>query len=100
VPQVCNVDGCPELVVSRGRCERHPIKTRSPSSRVTGTHRWRVVKAGVLRRDRYRCAYCGETATTVDHRVPVIDGGAEYDEANLVASCVDCNLRKGDRAAP
>lgn len=96
---VCARDGCPERV-PRGYCADHrpPALTRSPSSRVTGTARWRKVKARVLKRDAYVCHYCDGEATTADHVRPVKDGGAPFDEANLVASCVPCNLRKGGRA--
>ena len=33
---------------------------------------------------------------TVDHVNPRANGGAEYDEANLVVACHPCNNRKGD----
>lgn len=98
MPAVCSVDGCPEVAVERGRCAAHPApRKRSPSSSVTGTRRWRKVKALVLERDGYVCAYCGGPATTVDHVKPVARGGAEYDPANLVAACESCNLAKGAR---
>lgn len=99
--RVCAANGCPE-VVKRGYCPAHrPKGTRSPSSIVTGTHRWRVVKAGVLKRDRYRCQLqlpgCTGRATTVDHVDPVFNGGPHYEERNLAASCQSCNARKGGR---
>lgn len=53
-------------------------------------------RAGVLRRDRHRCAYCGRRATTVDHVLPVSRGGA-WSWLNTVAACVPCNSRKSDR---
>lgn len=52
----------------------------------------------VLRRDGFRCTYCGRTATEgavlhVDHLIPVASGGpGELD--NLVTACSDCNLGK------
>lgn len=92
----CAADGCPQPVPS-GYCAAHTRRTRSPSSRVTGTRRWRKVKARVLRRDGYVCRYCGGEATTADHVHPVSRGGAPYDPANLVASCSDCNAAKGGR---
>lgn len=82
---------------SKQFCPKHQPQRRSPSSYVTGTHRWRMLKAHVLRRDLYRCHYCGARATTVDHKRPVSKGGARYDEANLVAACKPCNDRKGGR---
>jgi hypothetical protein len=52
--------------------------------------------ANVLRRDHYRCAYCGGTATTRDHIIPRARGGATAWE-NLVAACARCNHKKEDR---
>lgn len=52
----------------------------------------------VLRRDGFRCTYCGRTAAQgaelhVDHVIPVASGGpGELD--NLVTACSDCNLGK------
>lgn len=56
-------------------------------------------KAGVLRRDRNQCAYCGKHATTVDHVQPRSRGGQDV-WSNLVAACEGkrgCNARKGNR---
>jgi hypothetical protein len=55
------------------------------------------VRYEVLRRDGYRCRYCGTTADAVqlrvDHVVPVALGGSD-DPSNLVAACDDCNSGK------
>ena len=53
-------------------------------------------RQGVLVRDRHRCAYCGEHATTVDHVLPRSRGG-QWSWLNTVAACGRCNSRKGDR---
>jgi 5-methylcytosine-specific restriction endonuclease McrA len=55
-----------------------------------------VTRRGVLRRDGFRCAYCGGHATTVDHILPRSRGGQDSWE-NLVACCIRCNNVKGDR---
>lgn len=53
-------------------------------------------KANVLRRDRYRCAYCDRAATTIDHIVPKAhDGPSTW--LNTVAACEKCNWEKSDR---
>jgi len=53
----------------------------------------------ILKRDGFRCRYCGATAVSallhVDHVVPVVEGGLD-DPANLVTACADCNLGKSD----
>ena len=45
-----------------------------------------------------RCWYCGDklryTEITVDHKNPVVRGGATV-ETNLVCCCAACNARKG-----
>lgn len=57
------------------------------------------VRFEVLKRDRFRCTYCGlpapETGAglTVDHVVPVALGGDDA-PTNLVAACRDCNAGK------
>jgi 5-methylcytosine-specific restriction endonuclease McrA len=53
----------------------------------------------VLRRDGYRCAWCGGTADSADHIVPQSLGGSD-DPANLQASCLPCNQSKGTRSRP
>lgn len=51
----------------------------------------------ILRRDNYRCKYCGATADeaklTVDHVIPAALGGAD-EPSNLVTACQPCNAGK------
>ncbi len=65
---------------------------RRPAPRV------RLTKREILRRDEYRCQYCGREAAnlTIDHVVPRHRGG-EHRWENLVAACPQCNRRKGGR---
>ena len=62
--------------------------------------RRRVVlsKRNIMRRDNHECQYCGKSdrKMTIDHVVPKKNDGPESWE-NLVAACVACNGRKGDR---
>ena len=53
-------------------------------------------RAGVLRRDGHRCAYCGGDAFTIDHVLPSSRGGRNT-WLNTVAACGGCNQRKNDR---
>lgn len=55
-----------------------------------------VSKRGVLARDNYTCAYCGDHGSTVDHVIPRSKGGRSS-WMNLVAACKPCNNRKRDR---
>nr|WP_196776944.1 HNH endonuclease [Haloechinothrix halophila] len=55
-----------------------------------------LTRAGLMHRDRYRCAYCGAKAETIDHVVPRSRGG-QHTWENCVACCTRCNHRKADR---
>jgi len=50
----------------------------------------------ILKRDRYRCAYCGQTGTTMDHIVPKSRGG-HTTWTNCVAACQACNVKKANK---
>lgn len=56
----------------------------------------RATRAGVLRRDKNTCIYCGDKAATWDHILPKSRGGAEV-WVNMAAACSPCNGLKGDR---
>lgn len=47
------------------------------------------------RRKGLPCAYCHAPAETVDHVVPLVRGGTNY-EGNLVPACRSCNSSKSD----
>ncbi len=57
-------------------------------------------RKNILLRDHNTCQFCGRmlpaSQLTLDHVVPRSRGGRSCWE-NLVASCYDCNNRKGDR---
>ena len=55
-------------------------------------------RKNILRRDNYQCQYCGKKthALTIDHVIPKSRGGADTWD-NLVAACVKCNNKKGNR---
>lgn len=58
------------------------------------------IRFEVLKRDKFACQYCGAKAPDVllhiDHISPVANGG-KNELANLITSCVGCNLGKGAR---
>jgi 5-methylcytosine-specific restriction endonuclease McrA len=59
--------------------------------------RMKYSKHGVLRRDRFRCAYCGlDNADTMDHVQPRSKSG-RTEWLNAVAAHAACNERKGNR---
>lgn len=70
-------------------------RDRSMQSRV-GEVDHAQMRTFVMRRDDYRCRYCGSTRKlTLDHVVPQAKGGTDH-PSNLVACCGDCNEAKGN----
>lgn len=55
-------------------------------------------RRNVLHRDSYTCQYCGDRRhdLTIDHIVPRSRGGGDTWD-NVVAACLKCNVKKGDR---
>lgn len=59
-------------------------------------------RAGVLRRDKHTCGYCGKTqaevgaAMTHDHILPRSKGGRD-EWMNAITACLKCNNKKADR---
>lgn len=64
------------------------------------TRRLPCSRRGVLTRDRETCQYCGvqpgRARLTIDHVLPRAQGGTTTWE-NVVAACMECNRRKGNR---
>lgn len=92
-------------VVACGELELRSARRSLPMPRVIRLTRYVKVpyrrriafsKHAVLRRDNFRCAYCGEHATTIDHVFPRSRGGRD-EFRNCVAACSPCNSRKGNR---
>ncbi len=60
-----------------------------------------TLRFSVLKRDDFQCKYCGRSAYEngvklhVDHLFPRSRGG-EDNKSNLITSCLECNLGKGD----
>ena len=71
-----------------------------------GGRRAQQLTALVLARDDYRCrmptvdgSECGAVATTADHVVPIAEGGALWDPANMRAACGPHNFSAGGTLA-
>lgn len=83
-------------------CRRAKVSARSQArgtrSEQGYTNDWLRLRDQILLRDGRVCHYCGQTATTADHRIPKARGGSSLPE-NLVAACVSCNSAKRDRTA-
>lgn len=110
---ICSVQRAVVLILMRKAelVEAHPDRyVRSPSTRVPWPSIVRLKffvsvpykkvmlsRKNILRRDRFECQYCGSSRRlTVDHVLPKSRGGRDRWD-NLVAACVSCNNRKGNR---
>jgi 5-methylcytosine-specific restriction endonuclease McrA len=56
-------------------------------------------RKNILRRDNFRCQYCGRDSLTltIDHIIPKARNGEDTWE-NLITACIECNNKKGDRS--
>ncbi|RFA07215.1 HNH endonuclease [Subtercola boreus] len=88
-------EGAP-VWASSGAYERPSVILLTRYVKVPSSRQVPVSRRGVLRRDNQRCAYCGKSATTIDHIQPRSRGGKDTWE-NLVACCLRCNNLKSDR---
>jgi len=94
-PSRCTAQGCGNVATYRGRCDEHqpPAWSRGKPRESTGDH-WgglsgrerEALKRRIIQRDRGICYVCSVLgATEVDHIIPVAEGGARTDPANLAA---------------
>src|SRR6185369_9470321 len=88
---------CPEVLMSAAKDLMHRIRRAKPLTSEEGMN--------ILKRDRFRCQYCGLDGMTsfenslvmsVDFVIPRARKGKK-DPRNLVAACRACNLLKGRR---
>ena len=72
------------------------VKKKLRKNIISNTKRFQVLK-----RDNFKCQYCGKTAkeTTleVDHIIPKSKGGSDELD-NLITSCIECNRGKRDKS--
>lgn len=64
-----------------------------------GSLQWKKLRLAVLNRDGYECQIrgprCRGAARSVDHIIPVSQGGPFWDETNLRSACSACNSSGG-----
>jgi 5-methylcytosine-specific restriction endonuclease McrA len=95
-PTRCTQPGCGRIAVSKHRCASHqpePWTSRRTSRDERDTPTWRAL-VGRVKADEPRCRRCGAPTAHVDHIVPVADGGAKLDRANLQGLCEECHASK------
>ncbi len=101
-PTPCRYPGCAAVLGTPGYCDRHRVAAHRDYGRArrgfdaeVGFYqsvRWREVRAAFLR-EHALCGACAArgrvvAAVVVDHVVPIKDGVARFDWANLAALCV------------
>lgn len=92
-------NGAEWVGTSRGHLAAPRVIVLTVFDRVPRRH-VRFSRANVMTRDGFTCQYCGDrpprSQLNLDHVVPRAHGGRSTWE-NVVASCLDCNRRKGGR---
>ena len=101
-PDCSGVKSATAEVCRACRAKRQTIRA-SDDSRLVRKHRehdapgirWSDRKRLLAKwkRQGKRCAYCDRLADTIDHAVPLVRGGTNY-EGNLVPACKSCNSSK------
>tara|TARA_Y100000034_G_scaffold109350_1_gene140586 strand:+ start:10159 stop:10662 length:504 start_codon:yes stop_codon:yes gene_type:complete len=60
-----------------------------------------ISNKNIFKRDNYTCAYClsvcNKENITIDHIIPLCQGGDQKTWNNLITSCRKCNEKKGGR---
>jgi 5-methylcytosine-specific restriction endonuclease McrA len=74
------------------RTKRRDREAAAPG--LSGTARRKLLHKWL--RQQRSCTYCPQLASTVDHMVPLVRGGTNY-EGNLVPACRRCNSSKAAR---
>jgi len=94
-----SVEGSPRVIRSPSRAFPLPAVIRlAVYIRKPFLDRVAFNKKNILRRDGYTCQYCNRRGErlTVDHVLPRSRGG-DTTWTNVVAACLRCNLKKGNR---
>ena len=89
--RLCLSTRCPNPATYRGRCDKH--KRQGESKRagkaIYNTAKWKHTRKAVLAKQPL--CECGEIAVDVHHIRDIRDGGAPYDQENLVGLCKRCH---------
>ncbi|MEM2983512.1 MAG: HNH endonuclease [Candidatus Bathyarchaeia archaeon] len=91
-----------ERVIRGASCEiKQPAVIRLLKLVKNNNHRnVKFSRKNIFLRDNYTCQYCGKRLDpkylTCDHIVPKSRGGIT-EWSNIVTSCIECNLKKGDK---
>ncbi len=96
--KACGISDCPTLInIGEKYCKEHMYKKKGGGGNLDKglyySARWKRLRIMILRRDPI-CKDCSSQAsTTVDHIIPVSQGGTD-DMDNLQGLCEKCHNRK------
>ena len=83
------------------RCDLFNIRTDpvdKPNSSCITQKDYNTFRDWVLKKDEYRCFYCGKPAEFVHHEVPqIIDPGQTLDPPNGISFCFECHDKYGHK---
>jgi 5-methylcytosine-specific restriction enzyme A len=92
---------CPDHRSQRYRQANRQQRARDPWLWVYSSPIWRRLRA-IVKREQPICAVptCNRPTQDIDHIVPLSEGGAPFDRANVQGLCKPCHGRKtkADRA--
>ncbi len=92
----CSVN-CYGLSIRLRPSDNPQVKRRHREGAAPGLSAKRRAKLlGRWKRQQKPCAYCGDHADTVDHVMPLVRGGTNY-EGNLIPACRRCNSSKSGK---
>jgi 5-methylcytosine-specific restriction endonuclease McrA len=89
------------IIASSSKLKRaKKIRSKARITQQSSRHIPKAIRVDVLRRDNYRCVFCGVSAKKaelqIDHVIPFSQGGSNTIN-NLQTLCSDCNLGKSNR---
>ena len=75
------------------------LETKAGSTERTRGRKWMSIRQDTLLAGRFTCVDCGHVSAKneIDHEIPLEQGGAAMDKANLKIRCVECHKAKTSR---
>lgn len=96
----CPRPDCPNPAPCPEHQTRDPRPAGGPNRTFYRSAEWRTLAAMIVD-DQRACPgisgdlyTCGKRTTDADHVIPIEDGGAPLDPANIIARCHSCHSRK------
>lgn len=95
---ICNVHGCPNIAVNKGRCALHPRPSWQGHRGFEGYKGEYLKNRNQVLKEEPCCRLCGKPAVTVDHIKAKSQGGTD-ERSNLRGLCQDCHDKRSKEQA-